>query len=70
MKRHGYYKAKYDILYQRNKTERKTTYKSLSKMDKGIKSEIESQKNKINSLKKQLLDEENNLLKLYKSKKQ
>jgi len=62
MKRHGYYKSKFEILYERNK--------GIKKLPggKGIKSEIEQKKRSIRNLKQQLINEENSLLNLYKNR--
>jgi hypothetical protein len=63
LKRHAIYQAKYDIVSNKNSDE-EHSHGSLT-----TGSSIEQSKAKIEKLKKQLMEEENNLLNLYKHKK-
>lgn len=63
LKRHALYQAKYDIVSDKNSENH--SYGSLTTAS----TSIEQSKIKIEKLKKQLMEEENNLLNLYKHKK-
>ncbi len=64
LKKHGYYEAKNEVVYDKRKDDSTFVRKGL----KASESSIEDSKAKVNKLKKQLMDEEQNLLKLYKNK--
>ncbi len=66
MKKHGFYEAKYEILYQRSREEKLNKYQTEGRP--GLEINILQSKNKIENLKKQLLSEEKNLLNLYNRK--
>jgi hypothetical protein len=66
LKKHGFYEAKYEILFQRNREE--NLNKSNSEGRSGLEINILQSKNKIENLKKDLLKEEKKLLNLYNTK--
>jgi hypothetical protein len=66
MKKHGFYEAKYEILYQRSREEKLSKYQAEGRP--GLEINILQSKNKIENLKKQLITEEKNLLNMYNKK--
>jgi hypothetical protein len=73
LKKHGYYKAKYEILYQRSKesddNEKSKESKNTPSQKPALETNIKLSKDKILKLKKQLLEEEKNLLNIYNIRK-
>jgi hypothetical protein len=76
LKRHGYYEAKFEILFNRSKSDKKSSHDIKTttiqiNQDKNIERidlQIQNSKDKINNFKQKLLEEERNLLSLYNIK--